>query len=159
MNKYLGVIAGLLVSCQPLLAIADARLVGTWKLVSFDLEDKDTGKLEPAFGARPRGYVIFTPEGRMSAIITADDRQTPKSDEERAAAFRSMMAYSGKYQIDGDKWTTRVDVSWTEAWRGTDQVRHFRIEGGKLMVISAWGPRPSNPAQTNRGILILERDQ
>lgn len=158
MSKHLGFFVAVLLLFLPAVAFGDARLVGSWKLISFDLEDKDTGKLEPAFGARPRGCLIFTPEGRMSAIITADDRQVPKTDEDRAAAFRSMMAYSGKYQIDGDKWTTRVDVSWTEAWRGTNQVRNFRFEGGKLQVISAWGPRVSNAAQTIRGILTFERD-
>lgn len=159
MNKHVIVVLAALVLGQPVVATADSKLVGAWKLVAFDLEDKETGKLEPAFGPRPRGSLVFTPAGRMIAITTADGRHTPKTDEERAAAFRTMMAYSGKYRIEGDKWTTRVDVAWTEGWRDTDQVRTFRFDGSKLLVISDWGPRVSNPAQAIRGILTFEREE
>jgi hypothetical protein len=26
-------------------------------------------------------------------------------------------------KVEGDHWTTHVDVTWNEAWNGTDQVR------------------------------------
>ncbi|MBL7406473.1 lipocalin-like domain-containing protein, partial [Escherichia coli] len=39
------------------------RIVGTWDLVSYKVEDKETGKLIDAMGGTPRGRVIFTKDG------------------------------------------------------------------------------------------------
>ena len=48
------------------------KLLGIWKLLSWDVEFQDTGKREPLGGANPSGYLIFTPEGRMMAILEAE---------------------------------------------------------------------------------------
>ena len=62
----------------------------------------------------PIGYAIFTPEGRMMAVLEGEGRRkNPKTDEDRLALFRSMVAYTGMYYVDGDKWTTKVDVAGT----------------------------------------------
>lgn len=39
------------------------RIVGTWELVSYKVEDKETGTLVDAMGGTPRGRVIFTKDG------------------------------------------------------------------------------------------------
>ena len=48
-------------------------------------------------------------------------QEAPKTDEDRAAAFRSMLAYSGI-----------VDIAWDETWTGSEQVRYYRIDCDKL---------------------------
>lgn len=58
-------------------------------------------------------------------------------DTERAAVHKSMLAYSGKYRVEGQDLITTVDISWNEEWNGTEQRRHFRIEGDKLFIESA----------------------
>jgi hypothetical protein len=45
-----------------------------------------------------------------------------------------MVAYSGRYTIEGDKVVHHVDISWNESWTGTDQVRFLNLEGDKLTV-------------------------
>lgn len=47
-----------------------------------------------------------------------------------------MAAYSGIYRVEGDKWTTKSDLAWTETWVGSDQERFFTIEGDTLAVMS-----------------------
>jgi hypothetical protein len=48
-----------------------------------------------------------------------------------------MIAYTGKFRVEGGKFITKVDVAWNEGWVGTDQVRFWRVEGDKLYITSA----------------------
>jgi len=46
-----------------------------------------------------------------------------------------MMAYTGRYRLQGDGCLiTTVDSAWQPAWLGTGQVRLFKIEGDTLSV-------------------------
>ena len=54
--------------------------------------------------------------------------------------LRTLISYSGKYRVEGDKWITKVDSSWNGTWNGTEQVRNYRLDGDKLFVISMWQP-------------------
>jgi len=75
-----------------------------------------------------------------------------------ARCFRSLVSYSGIYRVEGDKWITKVDVSWTEAWTGTDQTRFFEIEGDKLEVTTVWLASPNLPGSPmTRGVLTWSR--
>jgi hypothetical protein len=51
--------------------------------------------------------------------------------------MKTLMAYTGKFTIDGDKFTTKVDLSWNELLTGQDQVRFFKLEGDKLSIRTA----------------------
>ena len=78
------------------------------------------------YGKNPRGYIILKQEGRMMAVLEGEGRKVPRTDEERLAAFRTIVAYTGIYRVEGDKWVTKVDASWNPAWNGTEQARTFR---------------------------------
>ena len=133
-----------------------AKLVGTWKLVSFENEFQDGTGRQSMMGTSPTGYIIFTAEGRMMSIVEAEGRISPKSDEEAAAAFRTMFAYTGVVQLSGDRWATTVDVAWNPAWHGTEQVRTFKLEGDRLEVTSSWGTSV-NLGKVTRGIVVWKR--
>ena len=60
------------------------KIVGTWKLISVAYVDEQTKERTPVLGENPRGYQIATPEGRWLALVTADGRPVPKTDEDRA---------------------------------------------------------------------------
>lgn len=137
---------------------SQAKLVGIWKLVSFDVEYQESGKRQTLFGASPRGYIIFTPEGRMMTLITTEGRKPGEGVEQNAELFRTMMSYTGIYRLDGDKIITKIDISWNEAWTGTDQERFYRLNGDQLDIVTAWMPDPFHPErQISRGILTWER--
>src|SRR5271168_4153461 len=75
---------------------ADSKpLVGVWKLLSFENEFQDGSPRRSTFGEHPSGYIIFTSEGRMMAVLEAEARKAPSSDAESAALLRSMFAYTG----------------------------------------------------------------
>jgi hypothetical protein len=94
----------------------------------------------------------------MIAIITAEERKVAVTEGECAAALRSMLAYSGMYRVEGDKWITKVDVAWNEAWTGTDQIRFFALDGDDLVITSAWLISANEPGRSIRGILKWVRE-
>jgi Lipocalin-like domain len=134
------------------------KVIGIWKLVSYEAEYQATGEREPVLGKNWTGYIIFTPEGRMMVAMTSEGRQAPKIDQDRAELLKSMVAYSGMYRLEGDKFITKVDVSWNPAWVGTEQVRFFRFEGGRLQITTAWLQAVNRPERgMARGFLTWER--
>ena len=133
-------------------------LLGVWKLLSFEMENQETGQRLPALGDAPRGRLILSPSGQMMAVVTGGGRPVPTSDLERVAAFQSMIAYSGTFRVEGDEWITTVDVSWNESWTSTEQRRYFQLEGDRLVVTSAWAESPFEPGKTVRGVLTWQRE-
>jgi hypothetical protein len=143
---------------SPVFAQESNPLVGTWKLVSWDsiIENEPPQHL---FGLQPKGHLIITQEGRLMIMITADNRKAGMGDAERAALHKTMAAASGKVRVEGKNFIISVDVSWNESWNGTEQRRHFRIEGDRLFVDTAPGPNPVFPGKTSFGRLVFERDK
>lgn len=130
-------------------------LVGNWKLVSWQVVTE--GEARDLFGSKPKGYFIVTPEGRAMTVTTAEAR-TP-GETERAALHKSMLAYTGKYRVEGDEFITTVDASWNEDWNGTEQRRRFRIEGDKLFIESAPAPSMLFPGKIDFRRIVWERER
>ena len=135
------------------------KIVGTWKLVSVVYEDQESKARTPVLGQHPKGYQIATPEGRWLALVTADGRKVPQTDEERAQALRTMISYSGRYRVEGGKVITKVEVAWNEAWVGGEQVRFIRFEGDLLHIESPPMPHPNRNNEVVRVIVIWEREK
>jgi hypothetical protein len=134
------------------------RLTGAWRLLSAVMEDVESGVQTRPWGERPNGRLILTSGARWMVIQTAEGRPRAQDDVERAAAFRSMLAYSGTYRIDADKITINVDISWDEAWVGTDQVRLIKLEGDRLHIEALPQPYANFGGKAMRGLLTWERD-
>jgi len=131
---------------------------GTWKLVSNNYEVQSSGEVGQSMGKDPRGYITFTSEGRVFVVFSASDRKAAKTEAERAALMNSLTAYTGKYRLDGNTWTTDVEVAWTPEFVGTAQKREFKIDGDKLQVLTTWRINPNFPDKgMTRGVLTFER--
>lgn len=138
---------------------ADADdLVGTWKLVSWQVIVENEAP-QNVFGSHPKGFLILTRQGRSIVLTTAENRKAGMGDAERAALHKSMLAYSGKYRVEGNDFITVVDASWNEEWSGTEQRRHFRIEGDNLFIESAPAPSILFPGKTDFRRIIWEREK
>jgi hypothetical protein len=135
-----------------------SALIGSWKLVSWQVIQED-GTARDVFGARPKGYLVITPEGRSIVVTTAEGRKGGMSDTERAALHKSMLAYSGRYRVEGGDFITKVEVSWNEDWNGTEQRRHFRIEGNRLSIDSAPAPSIIFRGKTDFRRIVWEREK
>ena len=133
------------------------QIVGTWALVSVVYEDAATKERVPIYGEHPKGIQIATAAGRWLALMTAEGRTIPKTDEDRAQALKSMIAYTGRYRVEGGKVITKVEAAWNEAWVGGEQVRHIRFEGDKLFIESPPMPHPNINDKTVRVIVVWQR--
>lgn len=134
------------------------RIVGTWTLVSVNYEDAATGERTPIYGAHPKGIQIATPHGRWLALMTGEGRSVPKTDAERAQALTSMIAYTGRYRIEGGKVITKVEAAWNQGWVGGEQVRVVRFDGDRLRLESPPMPHPNLRDRTVRVIVEWDRE-
>ena len=135
-------------------------LTGTWKLTGWTLRVVgETGDKEP-FGPIPKGRLVMTPDGYWIVIITGADRHPARTAEEKIALFDSVLAYSGKYTIEGDKITVRVDISGNEVFTGANQVqtRFFKLDGEKLIVRTPEIDSAALPGKKIVGTNIFERE-
>src|SRR5262249_16307958 len=146
------------VACTVALA-AENPLWGTWKLKSF-VRELATGERFNQMGEHPNGYLNYSPDGRMYAIITWDNRIKPgnvaPTDEERAKLHRTLTEYAGTYTLEADKVIHHVDISWNEAWTGTDQIRFYKLDGNTLNITSAPEKSPAD-GREGRAILVWEK--
>ena len=132
-------------------------LLGNWKLVSWQVVTD--GEVKDLFGNNPKGYLILTREGRAMALTTAGARKGGESEAERAALHKSMLAYTGKYRVEGNEFITTVDASWNESWNGTEQRRRFRVDGEKLFIESAPAPSIFFPGKIDFRRIVWERER
>jgi hypothetical protein len=159
MKKLVVLAFALLLS--PLLAqAADNPVIGTWRLQSYVREVSATGQRYNLFGDKPDGYIGYAPDGRMYALFINTDRVQPRdavpTDEEKAKLFSTVTAYAGTYTLDSEKVVHHVDVSWNQAWTGTDQVRFYKLEGDTLTITTA--PYKSYAdGQEGRSILVWKK--
>jgi hypothetical protein len=131
-------------------------LVGTWAMKSFVFEPIGSGERYYPLGEHAKGYVSYSSDGRMYLIQTTADRVKPQgsvpTDDERIKLHASMTAYTGTYSTDNGKVTHHVDMSWNEAWTGSDQVRFYTVEGNTL----TWKTGPiKNPLDGRDVIAVL----
>jgi Lipocalin-like domain len=89
--------------------VSDDRLVGTWRLVSFEMRDED-GRVTHPLGGDAVGFITYTPDGHMAVQFGRADRArlavgdwafaTPA---EIATAARDYFEYCGTYELrDGE---------------------------------------------------------
>jgi hypothetical protein len=137
---------------------AAKQLVGSWKLTSWTIQVID-GEASQPFGPNPKGRAVFTPDGFSAFMIARPDRKPATSDADSAALLKSLMVYTGKFTVDGDKLTTNVDLSWNEILTGTAQVRFFKLEGDKLSIRTAEQASAVYPGKKVVGTLTWERER
>ena len=114
-------------------------VTGAWRLETFDVVE--AGKPpRPRFGIDPVGYLLYTPSGRMSAVLSgvkrpAFESTTAKPDaESRGQMLADFLAYAGTYEIRGDRVFHHVEVSVFTNLVGTTLERKFRLEGDTLTI-------------------------
>ena len=122
--------------CMGTTYAADLAVVGAWKLISYAREDAVSGETTRPWGENPSGYLMYLPDGHMSAVLTSEGRKSvPSTDEKQVAQlFFSMAAYAGTYTVEGDTVVHHVEVAWLPNWVGSDQPRQAKLEGNALTI-------------------------
>lgn len=129
-----------LANVSPSRAAAREGIVGAWSLVSFDLDEGKSTK-KPRFGPDPVGYLIYSADARMAAVLAGTHRPELKSPSGSAAseasrneALLNFLAYAGRYEVRGDRVFHHVEVSVFTNLMGTTLERQFKIEGDTLTI-------------------------
>ena len=135
---------------------ARERLIGTWTLLSAVREEIPSGAKFNQLGPEPNGFLTYSPEGRMIALITRSDRKAPAAGQattaEAEALFRSMLSYGGTFSVAGDVVTHHVDISWNQSFTGGDQKRNFRFDGDRLLLST---PQSLDPLDGKMSVRVM----
>ena len=102
-------------------------LVGVWELQAARRDGM------PLEGAMPHACLLFTPKGKIVALLFAGGWYGTRSDK-IAAAFRAAFAYSGTYRVVGDAWITTQQRSWSDVSMEGEQMHFFSIEDDVMIV-------------------------
>ena len=128
-------VSALALSASAPLAQASDKLVGSWKLIEASATSA-TGVDHAPLGTDLTGTLIYTPNGRVAVLISYGGRKPLSGSdriaapaEERAEAFKTFFAYSGRYSVTADKVTHHVEVASYQNWVNTDLVRTFTLTG------------------------------
>ncbi len=50
--------------------------------------------------------------------------------------MKTLVAYIGRYRVEGNQWVTSVQTAWAPEWVGTEQRRTIEINGDYANVIT-----------------------
>ena len=133
------------------------RLVGGWRLRRWVAIDPTGNEVFP-MGPGATGYLAYTADGTMIALMGAGDRPafasddvTGGSDPERARAFESVIAYAGRYEVTADTVIHLVEASLFPNWIGTRQRRAWRLDpSGSELTLTGTAIRQGGETRTHR---------
>ena len=122
-------------------SLAEHGLIGTWRLVSYELRDEHGG-IDHPLGRDPVGFLTYTADGFMAGQLGRADRADitvgdweAAPDAEVSAAARDYFAYCGTYEVCGDTVVHRVELSLLPNWIGGEQTRLVEL-GGDMLTLS-----------------------
>ncbi|MFK4808753.1 lipocalin-like domain-containing protein [Devosia sp. ZW T5_3] len=121
---------------------AENRVVGAWRMISATI-DPD-GQNIPAYGERPNGLLVFTPDMHFIEVLT--DASTPRfasdvrgegTDDENRMAMSRSIGFFGTYTVDADGEFSgnRVEASTFPNWVGSTRTREqltFTVVGDRM---------------------------
>ena len=123
-----------------------AELVGTWKLVGASSTTSAGERIEAPYGVGPVGFLTYTAEGRISSVISYGGRKPLSMGggkiEEQAEAFKTFLAYAGRYTLSGDKIMHHIEVSSVQNYVDRDLVRTIKFEEDRITLTTP--PTPVN---------------
>lgn len=131
-------------------------LVGSWELTHWDYT-VDGVHRGFVMGEDARGQILYTPEGRMSAILMQADRPPFEvsafhqgSAEQREAAALTYVSYGGTFDVEGDRVSHHVAYCLFPDWIGTDLVREVSWDDEQLVLTAVPDITSTGKAVVNR---------
>jgi len=125
--------------------MAQNLLAGAWRLLQVEGRSGEDEVYHP-FGEHPSGMLIYAAGGSMAVTLMRTERTPfPSMDAthgtaaQMAAAYHEFEAYSGTWSLDPERKTVTHHVKQAKFpnWIGTDQLRHYSLEGNRLTLRTA----------------------
>jgi hypothetical protein len=86
------------------------------------------------------GFLTYTAEGRVTALISHGERESLAfgggTQEEQAEAFKTFLAYAGRYKLSGDQVIHHVEISSIPNYVDKDLVRRVKFEGDRIVLVT-----------------------
>jgi Lipocalin-like domain len=125
------------------------QLLGSWRLISWEEHDA-SGRVHYPLGPKAVGQITYTADGRMSAQLMrpgstrfASEDWRKATPQEKSTAWSDYFGYFGTFRIDLAQRAVvhQIEGSWFPNLVGTEQIRHFRFEGERLILDAdtEWG--------------------
>jgi hypothetical protein len=142
-------------------AEAQPQIVGMWRLLRTEQRLADgTTRPDPDLGAKPVGYMIYGPSGRMCTVFDNTERprwSSARPDEtELRAMYENMLTYCARYRVDEARGyiVFNLEFGQSPGAAGTTRERRFELVGDHLKLY----PTPL-PAGVVAWTIELERVQ
>lgn len=118
-------------------------LLGGWELSSF--ESRGSAPVSHPLGSAPRGLILYTADGYMSAQLTGS----------ADATLPTYIAYGGRFRVDEATATVHhdVSVSMLPELLASPQLRQARVEGDRLTLSAT----TTNDGVTTHNTLVWVR--
>jgi lipocalin-like protein len=125
-----------------LVTLRDAVL-GAWELVSFVARNETTGEDRHPLGTTPRGLILYTADGHMSAQLAEPD-------------MSGYVSYGGRFTVDEKTATLHHDVivSMMPELLAQPQFRQARVDGDRLTLSAT---RTDDTGATTHSTLVWRR--
>jgi hypothetical protein len=115
-------------------------LVGSWRLISFELRDEQ-GVVSRPWGDEVTGINTYTADGFLSEQFGSAHRPALAKDdwvsatpEEIDRAARRYFAYAGSYELDGQTVTYHLEESLMPNWIGKTERRFWSVTDDMLTI-------------------------
>ncbi len=116
------------------------KLVGVWKLVSASSTTSTGERNETPYGPSPAGLLTYSGDGRVTAVISFGGRKSLPFGggtlEEQAEAFKTFLAYAGRYTLSSDKVIHHIEISSIQNYVDKDLVRSVKFQGDQLILVT-----------------------
>jgi len=96
-----------------------SELLGGWRLESWSFLYEDGRPSEFPMGADAKGYILYTPQGQVSATIMRADGS-------------ECFAYAGRYEIADGTVFHSIEMSTNGALVGLRSTRRVELDGDRL---------------------------
>jgi hypothetical protein len=127
-------------------SLADS-LIGTWRLERWEIEYEDGRPPECPLGADAEGFLMYTPDGHVSATLARRGRPplAAHDDGARARAFEAYFGYAGRYEVRDGAVVHHIALAPDPALTGATTLRNAVLDGDRLTLsgpdFSATSPR------------------
>jgi Lipocalin-like domain len=139
------------------------RLIGSWKLVSYEVRDDDCRGVIYPLGRDAKGYILYTLDGYLSAQIMRLNRslfQTADpsggTDAQSSLAARGYLAYSGPYHVEDDSVVVHEAEVSLFPNRVNQNESHMTVLTGRRLELSKTTPVQFGQEQLT-AVLVWER--
>jgi hypothetical protein len=96
-----------------------SALLGAWRLESWSYLYEDGRPPEFPMGADAKGYILYTPQGQVSATIMRADAS-------------ECFAYAGRYELADGTVFHNIELSTNRGLVGICSTRHIALDGDRV---------------------------